>query len=211
MPVINRIADFHADMKVWRHDIHAHPEMAFNEQRTSDFVAKTLEGFGIEIHAAWRAPASSGRSASAADSVRSAFAPTWTRSPFMSGAAARTPRLTTASCMHAATTATHDAARRGTLSRGDAEFRRRRPFHLPARRGNECGGQKMVEDGLFDRFPVEAVYGMHNWPGVPAGSFASAQARSWRRTTSSRSPSQVAAPMRRCRISGMIRSSRRRP
>jgi hypothetical protein len=37
---------------------------------------------------------------------------------------------------------------------------------------NECGGQKMVEDGLFARFPVEAVYGMHNWPGVPVGEFA---------------------------------------
>jgi hippurate hydrolase len=36
---------------------------------------------------------------------------------------------------------------------------------------NECGGQKMVEDGLFERFPVEAVYGMHNWPGLAVGSF----------------------------------------
>jgi hippurate hydrolase len=37
---------------------------------------------------------------------------------------------------------------------------------------NECGGQAMVEAGLFQRFPVEAVYGMHNWPGVPVGEFA---------------------------------------
>src|SRR5262249_10079949 len=37
---------------------------------------------------------------------------------------------------------------------------------------NECGGQAMVEAGLFSRFPVEAGYGMHNWPGVPVGSFA---------------------------------------
>jgi len=36
---------------------------------------------------------------------------------------------------------------------------------------NECGGQRMVEEGLFTRFPVEAVYGMHNWPGVPVGAF----------------------------------------
>jgi hippurate hydrolase len=37
---------------------------------------------------------------------------------------------------------------------------------------NECGGQAMVEAGLFTRFPVEAVYGMHNWPGIPVGNFA---------------------------------------
>jgi amidohydrolase len=37
---------------------------------------------------------------------------------------------------------------------------------------NECGGQAMVDAGLFTRFPVEAVFGMHNWPGVPVGSFA---------------------------------------
>jgi amidohydrolase len=36
---------------------------------------------------------------------------------------------------------------------------------------NECGGQRMVEEGLFDRFPVDSVYGMHNWPGVPVGEF----------------------------------------
>src|SRR5579863_7240397 len=49
MPVLNRIAEFHADMTAWRRDIHAHPEMAFKEYRTSDFVASTLESFGIEV------------------------------------------------------------------------------------------------------------------------------------------------------------------
>src|SRR5579859_2034254 len=50
MPVINRIADFHADLTAWRHDIHAHPETAFEEHRTADFVAKRLGEFGIEVH-----------------------------------------------------------------------------------------------------------------------------------------------------------------
>jgi hippurate hydrolase len=49
MPILNRIADFHADMTAWRHDIHAHPEMAFKEHRTSDFVAATLASFGIAV------------------------------------------------------------------------------------------------------------------------------------------------------------------
>src|SRR5579862_6861628 len=39
-----------SDMRRWRHDLHAHPELAFSEHRTSDFVARALEGFGIEVH-----------------------------------------------------------------------------------------------------------------------------------------------------------------
>ena len=50
MPILNRIADFHQDLTAWRRDIHAHPETAFEEQRTSDVVAQRLEEFGIEIH-----------------------------------------------------------------------------------------------------------------------------------------------------------------
>ncbi len=50
MPIINRIADFHADLVAWRHDIHAHPETAFEEHRTAEFVAKRLQDFGIEVH-----------------------------------------------------------------------------------------------------------------------------------------------------------------
>ena len=50
MPIINRIADFHADLTAWRHEIHAHPETAFEEKRTADFVASRLQDFGIEVH-----------------------------------------------------------------------------------------------------------------------------------------------------------------
>mgnify|MGYP003581475316 CR=1 FL=1 len=50
MPIVNRIADFSADMTQWRRDIHAHPETAFEEHRTSDVVAKKLQEFGIEGH-----------------------------------------------------------------------------------------------------------------------------------------------------------------
>ena len=50
MAIKNRIADFHSDMTEWRHDLHAHPETAFEEVRTADLVARKLEGFGIKIH-----------------------------------------------------------------------------------------------------------------------------------------------------------------
>ena len=50
MPIVNRIADFHADLAAWRHEIHAHPETAFEEKRTADFVASRLQDFGVEVH-----------------------------------------------------------------------------------------------------------------------------------------------------------------
>src|SRR6266516_2919077 len=50
MPVINRIASFHKDMTAWRHDIHSHPETAFEEVRTADIVADKLKQFGLEVH-----------------------------------------------------------------------------------------------------------------------------------------------------------------
>ena len=50
MAVINRIADFHNDMVEWRHDIHAHPETAFEEVRTAGIVEEKLREFGLEVH-----------------------------------------------------------------------------------------------------------------------------------------------------------------
>ena len=49
MPIINRIADFHAEMAEWRQQIHAHPETAFEEHRTAELVAELLESFGISV------------------------------------------------------------------------------------------------------------------------------------------------------------------
>ncbi|GMQ75197.1 MAG: hypothetical protein BMS9Abin01_0442 [Gammaproteobacteria bacterium] len=50
VPIINRFADMHQEMIAWRRDIHAHPELGFEEQRTSDMVAEKLAAFGCEVH-----------------------------------------------------------------------------------------------------------------------------------------------------------------
>ena len=50
MPVIDEIRGFHDELTEWRRDIHAHPELGFQEQRTSDLVAERLDKFGIEVH-----------------------------------------------------------------------------------------------------------------------------------------------------------------
>ena len=50
MPIVNRIAEFRDEMRAWRHDIHQHPETAFEEKRTSDIVAEKLGAWGLEVH-----------------------------------------------------------------------------------------------------------------------------------------------------------------
>ena len=50
MPILERIKSLHDEMTAWRHDIHAHPEIAFEEVRTSDLVAAKLAEFGIDVH-----------------------------------------------------------------------------------------------------------------------------------------------------------------
>jgi metal-dependent amidase/aminoacylase/carboxypeptidase family protein len=61
MPIVNRIAEFHPDMTAWRRDIHAHPETAFEEHRTSSVVAEKLEASAPRCTRAWPAPAWSAR------------------------------------------------------------------------------------------------------------------------------------------------------
>ena len=172
MPIINRIADFHADMKAWRHDIHAHPEMAFKEHRTADIVARTLESYGIAVH----------RGLAGTGVVGTLRAGTGTRAIGLRADMDALPIQEKTGCAHAST---HDGVMHAcghdghtTMLLGAARYlAETRNFDgtvhyifQPAEE-NECGGQRMVDDGLFDKFPVEAVFGMHNWPGVPVGSF----------------------------------------
>jgi hippurate hydrolase len=173
MPILNRIAEFQAEMTAWRRDIHAHPEMAFAEHRTAEIVARKLAAFGLEVASGLAGTGvvgtlrcGSGRRAIALRADMDAL-----------------PVLEKTGCAHASTrpgimhACGHDghtamllgAARHLAETRsfdGTVHF-----IFQPAEEA-ECGGQAMVEAGLFERFPVEAVYGMHNWPGLPVGSFA---------------------------------------
>ena len=172
MPVINRIADFHDDMTAWRRDIHAHPETAFEEQRTSDVVAQRLEEFGIEVH---RGLAGTG----VVGTLRSGEGPSvGLRADMDALHIAELNEFEHKSVndgrMHACghdghTTMLLGAARYLAETRN---FKGTVHFIFQPAEENEAGGRVMVEEGLFDKFPVEAVYGMHNWPGQPVGTFA---------------------------------------
>lgn len=172
MPIINRIAAFHDEMTAWRRDIHAHPETAFEEHRTADYVANKLQEFGIAID---RGLAGTG----VVGTIKRGDGP-------VIGLRADMDALH----IHEANGFAHKSQNTGkmhacghdghtTMLLGAARYlaetgRFRGTVHLifqPAEE-NEGGGRKMIEDGLFKKFPVEQVFGMHNWPGTPAGKFA---------------------------------------
>ncbi|MEQ8814068.1 MAG: M20 aminoacylase family protein [Thalassobaculum sp.] len=173
MPIVNRIAEFAPEMAEWRRDLHAHPELGFKEARTSDVVAAKLAEWGIEVH---RGLAGTGvvgvlkcGSADRAIGLRADMDALPIRE--------RTGRpyaSTNDGVMHACghdghTTMLLGAARYLAETRnfdGTVRF-----IFQPAEEGIG-GAKKMVEDGLFQQFPCERVYGMHNMPGIPLGEFA---------------------------------------
>jgi hippurate hydrolase len=165
MPVISRIVDFSEDMIVWRRDLHAHPETAFEEKRTSDIVAAKLEKFGIEVH---RGLATTGVVGTQSTGP----------GPFI-GLRADLDALNVVELnnfdhksirqgkMHACGHDGHTIMLLGA-ARYLAETRKFKgtvQFIFQPAEENEGGGRVMIEEGLFEKFPVDAVYGMHNWPG----------------------------------------------
>ena len=174
MPIVNRIADFHADLAAWRHEIHAHPETAFEERRTADFVASRLKDFGIEVH---RGLAGTGvvgtlkgtRPGSRAIALRADMDALHIHEKNAAPYASTNPGKMHACGHDGHTTMLLGAARYLAETRN---FAGTVHFVFQPAEENEGGGRVMVEEGLFEKFPVDAVYGMHNWPGMPAGKFA---------------------------------------
>ncbi len=172
MPIINRIAEFHDEMTAWRRDIHAHPETAFEEHRTSDFVAGKLAEWGIEVH---RGLATTGvvgvLDGQGAGKTRSIGLRADLDALHIHELNDFDHRSRNDGKMHACghdghTTMLLGAAKYLAETRN---FTGRVCFIFQPAEENEGGGRVMVEDGLFEIFPVEAVYGLHNMPGTPVG------------------------------------------
>ncbi|GHU08887.1 amidohydrolase [Betaproteobacteria bacterium] len=160
-------------LRAIRHDLHAHPELAFEEVRTADKVAEVLGAAGIEVHRGLAGTgvvgvvrAGEGKRAIGLRADMDAL-PLREANPFAH-------RSTHEGCMHACG---HDGHTTMLLGAAQA-LAAQRDFDgvvylifQPAEEG-AGGGQVMIDEGLFERFPMEAVFGMHNWPGIPAGQFA---------------------------------------
>ncbi len=175
MPIHNRIADFHADMTAWRRHIHANPETAFEEFETSDFVARKLQEFGIEVHRGLAGTGVVGVLHGAAGPNGRAIGLRADMDALnMTEENGFAHRSRKPGKMHACghdghTTMLLGAARYLAETRnftGTVNF-----IFQPAEEG-KGGGKRMVEEGLFRQHPCDMVFGLHNWPDLPPGEIA---------------------------------------
>src|SRR5213596_1655263 len=179
MPIVNRVADLQPDIQAWRREIHQHPELQYDVHRTAAFVADRLREFGCDEVATGlgktgvvgvikgKKPAGNGdiKVIGLRADMDALPIEEETNLPH----ASKTPGKMHA-CGHDGHTAMLlGAARYLAETRnfaGDAVV-----IFQPAEEGG-AGGAAMVNDGMMERFGIEQVYGMHNGPGIPIGSFA---------------------------------------
>jgi amidohydrolase len=172
METVERISTFHDELTEWRHAIHAHPELGFQEQRTSDLVADKLAGFGIEVHRGLGKTGVVGR-LRVGNSPRTIGLRADMDALPIQEANTFDYRSQNDGRMHACghdghTTMLLGAARYLAQTRnfdGTVHF-----IFQPAEEGLG-GAAAMVKDGLFDEFPCEVIFGMHNRPGLAVGKF----------------------------------------
>jgi amidohydrolase len=177
MPILNRVADLRDEIATWRHDIHAHPELLYAVHRTAATVAEKLKSFGcdevttgigrtgvvgvIKGHRDGGTPRVIGLRADM-DALP------------ITEASDLTYKSTVPGLMHACGHDGHTAMLLGA-AKYLAETRNFAGTAVvifqPAEEGG-AGGLAMVQDGLMERFGIEQVYGMHNFPGLPVGAFA---------------------------------------
>ncbi|MFL2744683.1 MAG: M20 aminoacylase family protein, partial [bacterium] len=159
------------EMTEWRRDIHQHPELKFEENRTSDLVAAKLEEFGIEIH---RGLAKTG----VVGTIRNGDGPSIGLRADMDALPLEEKNTfkhasSNPGKMHACGHDGHTAMLLGAAKHLAASKNFKGTVNLifqPAEEGGG-GGELMIKEGLFEMFPVDSVYGLHNWPGMPAGTF----------------------------------------
>ena len=173
MAVIDRIANLEAEMTQWRRDIHAHPELGFEELRTAGIVADKLADFGLEVH----------RGIGKTGVVGVLRAGSSTRSVGLRADMDALPIIEANTFAHRSTQPgrMHACGHDGhtTMLLGAAKYlAETRAFDgvvnfifQPAEEGIG-GARAMIADGLFQKFPCDAVFGMHNRPGLPLGKFA---------------------------------------
>ena len=173
MSYITKNSQLHDQMVTWRHHIHKYPELSFKEEMTSDYIASVLESHNIEMH---RGLAVTGIVATIHGTKKGKAIglradmdalPIQEKNEF-------NHKSVHDGKMHACG---HDG--HSTMLLGAAVYLKEHNnfagtvhcIFQPAEEGGG-GGRVMVEEGIFEKFPCDAVYGMHNWPGLAEGQFA---------------------------------------
>lgn len=176
MPTVNRFADLHEEITAWRRDLHQHPEILFDTIRTSGVVAKKLRDFGCDevvegIGRTGVVGVIQGRSKGSGKVIglRADMDALPIHETTGAEHASKTP-----GAMHACGHDGHTAMLLGAAT----YLAETRNFDgtvvvifQPAEEGGG-GGREMVEDGMMEKFGIQEVYGMHNYPGLKVGEFA---------------------------------------
>ncbi|HLF09713.1 MAG TPA: M20 aminoacylase family protein [Gammaproteobacteria bacterium] len=172
MRTIPQIESYRDELTAWRRDLHAHPELAYEEQRTAGLVAERLGQFGLQVHQGLAKTGvvgtlSNGEGAAVGLRADMDALPLLETNEFAH-------RSRFAGKMHACGHDGHTVMLLAAARYLAAHRHFKGTIHFIFQPAEEAaGGAKvMLEDGLFERFPVDSVFGMHNWPGVAAGSFA---------------------------------------
>jgi amidohydrolase len=174
MEISKDLNSLKSEMTAWRHHLHAFPETAFQERETSDFLAEQLESFGLDVHRGI------GRTGIVAQLVRGkdqskaiGFRADMDALDIMEENdleyKSRRPGK-----MHACGHDGHMAMLLGTAKHLaiNGRFSGTVNFIFQPAEETGAGGRAMVEDELFQRFPMDAIFGLHNFPTLPEGSFA---------------------------------------
>jgi hippurate hydrolase len=175
MPIVNRVADLHADITEWRRDLHMHPELQYDVHRTAGSVADKLKAFGCdEVVTGLGRTGVVGviRGKKGGTSKTIGLRADMDALP-IEEASDLPYKSTVPGKMHACGHDGHTAMLLGA-ARYLAETRNFSGTAVvifqPAEEGGG-GGKAMVDDGLMDRFGIQEVFGMHNYPGMPVGAF----------------------------------------
>ena len=162
-----------AAIQALRRDIHSHPELGFEEQRTSDLIARTLTAWGIPVHRGLGRTGVVGilknGNASRAVGLRADIdaLPVTEHNTFAHASVHR-------GRMHACGHDGHTAMLLGAAKYLSTHREFDGTVYLVFQPAEEGGGgaREMIKDGLFDLFPMDAIFGAHNWPGLQVGQFA---------------------------------------
>jgi amidohydrolase len=173
MKIIDSILADAASIAAMRRDIHKHPELSFQEHRTAELVAKALEGWGIPVHRGLGRTGvvgivKNGTSSRAVGLRADMDALPMTEFNKFDHASVHKGKMH--ACGHDGHTAMLLAAAKHLARHRNFDGTVYLLFQ-PAEEGGG-GAREMIKDGLFNLFPMEAVFGAHNWPGMAAGQFA---------------------------------------
>jgi amidohydrolase len=175
MPIVNRVADLHDEITAWRRDFHANPELQYDVHRTAASVADKLKSFGCDevvtgigrtgVVGVIRGRKPGAKTVGLRADMDALPIEEATALPYKS---------TVPGKMHACGHDGHTAMLLGAAKyladtrnfAGTAVM-----IFQPAEEGG-AGARAMLRDGLFDRFGIQQVFGMHNYPGMPVGEFA---------------------------------------